>query len=346
MKRIVNYLLILGFIFMIPSCDEEDLLLINIVHPDGSVLRRIIMTWDKPDFNIAESKVPLDSTWAISDTNYIAGLKDTVYQLIAEKHFDRVEAINESYNNDNGPNRLVERWASFDRNFKWFTTSYRYSENTGGAIEGYLPGEFLSEDELNIFYMPEKIAQDFKSGPDSVLYRQRFDELEEKKEEWLGRSLVKAAFLEIEELKKGDPESDLDMEMLWEGEEEFARILFDEDSLGLVVDSVYGKGFMEKNRVLIDSAIEVLEAKLEIAFNCKSYLIQTQMPGEVVSTNGYIDSDGNIVWEVDGDVILCSDYSMYAESVTGNTWAWLVSAGFVIFVVAGLLFRKNKRVAS
>ena len=51
---------------MVPSCDEEDLLLINIVHPDGSVLRRIIMTWDKPDFDLEHSKVPVDSTWSIN----------------------------------------------------------------------------------------------------------------------------------------------------------------------------------------------------------------------------------------------------------------------------------------
>ena len=281
----------------------------------------------------------------LTENDYLSENNDTVYQLIAEKQFASVDEINDFYKTGSSPNSTIRRWTEYERKFKWFTTSFRYSENAGGVIDGYTPEEFFNEEERNLFYMPDKIAQDFKSGPDSLLYKQKFDDLEEIKEEWLGRSIVKAALLEVEELEKEFPESDLDINMLWEGEKEFAYILFEEDSLELAVDSVYGKGFMEKHRVLLDSAINILEDNLEVAFDFKSYLIQTQMPGELVSTNGYVDSDGNIVWEVDGDVILSEDYSMWAESVRTNTWAWIVSAVFVIFVIAGLLFRKNKRVS-
>lgn len=339
MKRNISFIL-LSIMFLMVACDEEDLLLINIVNPNGSILRKIIMTWDKPDFDLTDSKVPVDSSWSVKQDFSISENSDTVYTLEALKQFTSVEEINEDYKSYEGPNGDMNRWVEFSRSFRWFTTIYRYSENIEKAIEGYYPEEFLDADNLHLFYMPEKIKLDYLSGADSTAYQAKFDTLEELTEEWMGRSLIKSVFLEVEAILSSFPESKVEMDKLWDNEALLGDLIFETD-LDEAVDSVFGAGFMATNKALLDSAVVNMEEYFGVSFDAKSYLIQTQMPGELLLTNGYVDTDGNIVWEVNGEVMLCKDYSMWAESVRTNWWAWIVTGFFLLFVIVGLIRRKR-----
>lgn len=340
MKRIIKYsVFLLGFLIL-AACDDPNVLLSNIVHKDGSITRKIVMTWDKPDFDLEGARVPIDTSWLIERSSSVSENMDTIYTLTAEKTFASVQDINDRYIAYGGSNSKMKRWTEFDKKFKWFTTEYRYSENIEKAINGYPPEDYMNKEELNLFYMPDKIRNDLKNGEDSLLYREKFDSLDTVEEIWLCRSLVKAAILEVEKLIDDFPESTITTDLMWENEELFGDIVFSSD-LDVVIDSVFGKGTMNKNEIMLDSAISCLEDQFAIAFEAASYLVQTKMHGELTQTNGYIDTDGNIVWTVDGEVFLSKDYSMWAESVETNWWAWILSGIFILFVIVGFVKRKK-----
>lgn len=339
MKRTTKYSVLLFVFLLLASCGGPDVLLTNIVHKDGSVTRKIVMTWDEPDFDLTESRVPVDSTWTIERSFTISEEQDTLYNLTAIKTFASAGEITDNYISYGGSNGGMKRWAEFDKKFRWFTTLYRFSENIGRAINGYPPEDFMNKEQLQLFYMPDKLAKDLTEGKDSLIYKPKFDTLETLTDNWLLRSLVRATFIEIDSLLAKYPESGLNSEDLWNNEEKLAALLEDND-IEKAVDSVFGHGVYERSELILGEVESILEESFDVAFTAASYLVQTQMPEELTLTNGYIDTDGNIVWAVNGNVFLSEDYSMWAESVETNWWAWVVSGVFLLFVIIGLIRRK------
>ncbi len=321
------------------SCEGPDALVINIVHNDGSVTRKIILTFTKNEFDLYDCQVPVDSTWNITMDYNISEEGDTTYTLTAVKEFESVNGINSLYTNYEGSNPHMKRKAEFHKKFRWFNTVYRYTEHVDKAINGYPPEEFFTEEELDFFYMPEKLVEARLEEADSSQIKENIIEpMEEKFDIWLGRSLVKAMIGKITDTISINPEIDLDVKILQEKEEAIAAslLILDMDEVH-VMDSLLGEGYYESNRVLLDTIMSEVEKEFDVALSADDYLIQTVMPGELVATNGYIDEDGNVVWEVEGDVILSADYNMWAESKERNTWAWIVTAIFVLFVISGLI---------
>lgn len=62
--KLILFIFILGVI----SCDEPETVVTDIVHSDGSVLRKIEMRNKKNVFKPSSLRVPVDSTWIIMDT--------------------------------------------------------------------------------------------------------------------------------------------------------------------------------------------------------------------------------------------------------------------------------------
>jgi hypothetical protein len=46
---------------------------------------------------------------------------------------------------------------------------------------------------------------------------------------------------------------------------------------------------------------------------------------------------------VKSDYFLTEPYEMWAESKIPNGWAWIVSGLFIVFVIAGVIFRIIKK---
>ena len=340
MKRIRLYLTLLVLAFIM-SCGGPDLVLINSVNKDGSVTRRVVMTWDKDEFDLDECHVPVDSTWNISRSSKITG-NDTVYTLVAEKKYNSVEEINAEYESYGGVNRLMTRWATFEKRFRWFNTAYYFSESVKGAIDGYPPEDFLKSRELELFYMPEEIIDTFLEGPDSINYKILNDSREVKMEMWILRSLVKDAVKNIIDLSRTGEFAPIDTTRIRMIEVEFAGAVDEVDGDEYeIIDHIMGDGYYDANRKLLDSALSISEKKFSVAMDADRYVIQTRMPGDLVSTNGYIDSEGIPNWEVNGDVILSGDYVMWAESNVTNWWAWIVTIVFLLFVATGLFSKKH-----
>lgn len=330
---------------MLYSCEGPDALVINLVHKDGSVERKIILTYSKDDFDLDDCQVPVDSTWDISRSYDISDKGDTTYTLTASRFFESVDDINALYDSYKGSNPGLKRKAEYQRKFRWFNTVYYYTEHVDKILEGIPPQDFFTPEELKYFYMPEKLAEASMEGPDSShLKATVIEPLEEKKEQWLGRSLVRAFVNKIIDTVNVNPGINIDTSLLHQREEKIsASAMLDEMGEIELLDSLLGRGVYDNNRALVDTLMSQVEDEFSTALSTDSYLIQTIMPGELVATNGYIDEDGNILWELEGDLIFTSEYNMWAESKTSNLWAWIITGAFVLFILLGLLLKAYRK---
>ena len=75
MKRRVLKSVLLMVLLIVFSCDEPETIVTNIVHPDGSVTRKIEMRNNQNKFKLSDLQVPFDSTWIIKDTINISEKK-------------------------------------------------------------------------------------------------------------------------------------------------------------------------------------------------------------------------------------------------------------------------------
>ena len=339
MKRIkFKYSLVL--LLLVVSCGGPDALVINHVNNDGSIDRKIILTWDKSDFDLESCQVPIDSTWTLHNSVEVSPKGDTTWVLTAEKHFNSVEEINSDYNSYSGTNANMRREANFTKSFRWFNTVYYFSETIEGALDGYLPEDYFTDEELNLFYMPDGMVDELKSGGDSLRIIELSDSLEAKSEAWIGLNLVVATINEIEIYIEKGYDGDFDIDSFRENKVEIAtRLMLEEGDQFTLIDSVFGAGFYENNKILLDTSIAAMEEKFEVALDADSYLLQASMPGELILTNGYIDNKSIVMWKVDGESFLAGDYVMWAESKEVNRWAWIVTIAFLLFVISGVLLR-------
>jgi len=75
----------------------------------------------------------------------------------------------------------------------------------------------------------------------------------------------------------------------------------------------------------------------------KDYSLKIIMPGKLTGTNGFMDSSHVLLWPVKSDYFFTEPYSMWAESKITNTWAWIITGLFLVFVAAGLIIRRLRK---
>lgn len=313
------------------SCDYETHV-INTVHEDGSVTRKVIVKNDNErEFEPKNFRVPIDSTWTIEYTDELNENNDTIWILTAEKHFASVEGINEEYINDTGSNRDLKRSTDFSKSFKWFTTVFRYSETVDKVLTITCPAsDFLSEEELAFYYLPDKVKGDLKSGSDSLRYRALADTVDTKSETWMWTGMVRQ-YIEIfydlfgdlpdlainkEEMSEKESafvhqiiamdqsekeEEEETLQTVEEGEEEEVIQAIEKieqdlsmeegDDIELLITSVLGEEFYASFKTELDSTMAVLETVTDPFFSAESYDMEIRMPGRIIATNGYADTN-------------------------------------------------------
>lgn len=345
MKRRVLKSVLLMVLLIVFSCDEPETIVTNIVHPDGSVTRRIEMRNKKNNFKPSDLQVPFDSTWIVKDTIVIGEKKDTTWIKTAEKLFKNVEDINKSYLTDKGANKDISRKAKFVKKFKWFNTEFRFSELIDRKMSnGYPIKDFLNQEELTYFYSPESIKRNKQNGPDSLKYRAFEDTISRKVDSCFTKSLVSEWISEFSRLTQGKAGNDLTKESLKAREDDFVKLLKIYDNK---FDSLWAKGIIlkemigEKNattyKTEADTAIAIVTRYVIVNF--KDYSVRIVMPGKVIGTNGFIDKTEVLLWPVKSDYFMTEPYEMWAESKVINTWAWVVTGAFILFVITGLIIR-------
>jgi len=333
---------------IITSCDDPETIVTDIVHADGSVLRKIEMKNNEKKFEIKKIQVPFDSTWKVRDSVEISG-KDTTWVKRAEKTFAGVAELNRAYAADSGYNRKTKRSCEFVRKFRWFNTGYRFSEIIDKEFEyGYPVKDFLNQEELSFFNSPNNIQSKLENGPDSLRYKALKDTIDKKSEKWLLKSAASEWIGQFSELTKGKAEADMSFKALKARENELYQLAIENqdhfDSLwknGIILKQFIGETNMNKFRTEADSSLSIVAQKLFIDFH--DYTVRIVMPGKLIGTSGMIDSSKNLFWPVKADYFYTEPYVMWAESKVSNHWAWIVTAVFVLFVLAGIIFRAIKR---
>jgi len=339
-----------SFLLLLFSCGGYKTRVINTVHKDGSVTRMVIVKNHKNDFSFDKFKVPVDSTWQSEITFELNEKKDTVWTFTALKEFENVESLNLAYKADSGANRELPRHAFFSKSFRWFTTVFKFTERVDKTLTIDCPmTDFYSPNELEFMYLPDFVQEDLKSGADSLVYKALADSVDSKSELWFNSSLVKQWIDLLEGLLKTSPEVDSTIQKLRANDEQLARMMtiMDDNDDSLLIATI-GKEFFDDHKTEIDSVNSLLEEVSGPFWGVESYDMETRMPGKLISTNGFIRSVNDstdqkgICWTVKGEFFLTQPYEMWAESKVTNYWAWVFTGIFILFVVAGFIFKRGK----
>lgn len=334
---------------MIISCEEPETVVTNYIHRDGSVTRVIEMRSFEKDFTVPNVQVPYDSTWSIRDS---AGMpdenSDTLWVRRAEKTFMSSDEINLDYINDSSHNEMITRSVSFEKQFRWFNTEYRFSENIGKLMKFGLPmKDFLNEEEFAFFFSPEYTIEELKDGPDSLRIRRMRKSIDEKAQTWLIKSMISEWIGQLGILGGGEAEQLVsDLRSREPGIYDLLNTRYSNDFDNLWEAGVIQKDLMgEENarlfRAEADSALSIATGYILSDF--KEYSVRIVMPGRLTGTNGFMDSTKILLWPVSSDYFLTEPYEMWAESKEANIWAWVVSALFLAFVLTGVIIRTIKK---
>jgi hypothetical protein len=334
---------------LITSCDEPETVVTDIVHSDGSVTRRIEMKNTENKFDIHKIQVPFDSTWIVKDSLEFNEKGDTTWVKRAEKNFSSINEINLAYRSDSGCNKDVSRRSEFRKRFRWFNTEYKFAEIIEKELShGYPVGDYLNKEELTYFYSPDDVINKLERGPDSLKYKALKDTVSTKTDKWTIKSAMAEWIGDFSGLAGDKATGDMSFNALKAREDELVKISMDSinhfDSLwknGFLLKKFIGESNALKYKTEADSAINLVAIKLFVTFH--GYSLRIIMPGKLIGTNGLIDSTNMLLWPVKSDYFLTQPYEMWAESKEPNRWAWIVTGIFLLFVLAGIVFKTIKR---
>lgn len=335
MKRRLT--LILAVMFVV-SCGGPETTVTNYVNRNGSVLRKVEMQSSDNNFSAKVLRVPVDSTWKTTDSISISSDGDTTWYKFAEKLFESVDAINETYLADSGANSELLRTAFFERRFKWFTTTVYYSESVEKSLlYGYPYENYLSPEEIQFMNLPRKIMIEKLTGSDSLKFRELKDSLDSKTEAWLFRSAISEWIEEAGKLCESSGKETLTTAMLRSHENEFNNSFTADSGFTSSCQNVLGTELCNLFRTELDSAESIVNERIDKSLLFDDYTMQVVMPARVISTNGYLLPEGEIAWPVTGNHIHTSDCLMYAEAQIINYWAIILTlflcAGFSLLII-------------
>jgi hypothetical protein len=213
---------------------------------------------------------------------------------------------------------------------------------------GYPVTDFLNQEEIQWFYSPEFITDEKENGPDSLKFRALSDTISKKTDRWLMKNLTSEWIREFSGLTGGKAGGGIPVEELKARENDFIRIIDSTDisfdslwNAGSVFKDLFGEENATKYKTEADSAMSLAFEKILISF--KDYTVRIAMPGKLIGTNGFMDSTKVTLWPVSDDYFLTQPYEMWAESKAPNIWAWIVTGIFLVFVLAGIIFRAIKK---
>jgi hypothetical protein len=174
------------------------------------------------------------------------------------------------------------------------------------------------------------------------------DTISKKTDHWILKCMASEWSAEFIRLTAGKAGPDLSRESLKAREEEFIKLVEtsgkDFDSLwndGIILKDFLGEEYGQKFKVEADSAANIVAEML--FFNFDDYTLRIVMPGELIGANGFADSTGIMQWPVKSDFFITEPYIMWAESKIPNKWAWIVTGMFLLFVLAGIIFRSFRK---
>jgi hypothetical protein len=186
------------------------------------------------------------------------------------------------------------------------------------------------------------------NGPDSLKYKAIKDTISSKTDRWTYKSAMAEWIGDFSTLTGDKATGDMTFDALKAREGELVKISMQNsnhfDSLwsnGIILKEFIGESNAIKYKTEADSAINLVSKKLFVDFH--GYSVRIIMPGKLIGTNGLMDSTNVLLWPVKSEYFLTRPYEMWAESKEPNKWAWIVSGIFLLFVLAGIIFKSIKK---
>lgn len=368
MKNIVSFLLLIAAIY-VTSCNSKDYNSVTKINSDGSCSREFSSFMIDSAFMVGDtSKNPfpmkLDSSWKISWTySPNSGVrsysnnwplkrwnwnKDTskhlTLSLIAKKQYRNVEEMAKTFRYDNSDWNTIIPKISFEKKFRFFFTFYMYKE----VYPKYNPlklvpvEKYLTTAEIKTLY-----ADNPKFAPElnGAEIKEILDGIDKKKEEWFNRSIFEEMYRTIPKYLKLLKNSGVDSSRLFLAKDSIYNLI-KEKSLKDDLSKALNKYFktseftkldtLNKNNKEDEKVIELVVKPFSIHF--KYHLL---MPGKILQTTSKQSHGDTLTWNLEPCRFFLTDYELIAESRVANTWAFVVSAIFLI-IVLGSFFIKRK----
>jgi hypothetical protein len=325
--------LVLALLLIVISCEDPETTVTNYVRRDGSVLRKAELKYVKNELDLNDFGVPVDSTWKLHDSISFSADGDTLWFLLAEKLFVSVDDINKAYLADTGKNSRVLRAASFHSSFKWFTTTWHFTEKCSRSFShGYPAESYLTPEDIELMNLPSIVLEEMLAGPDSLRYKGLADSLDTHTEKWFVSSLISEWIEDTKDMCAASDKDTLITETLRSHETEFETLINMEANFDKTCSGILGDSLFQKYKPELDSAMKISEEKFDRSFSFKDYTMKIVMPLKARSTNGYTMPGGEIAWPVKGELFLTEDYIMWAETRDINYWAIFLTALALVII--------------
>lgn len=365
MEKTRTSLILISFVFILFSCEDDRINMMTKIYPDGSCTREFIQN-TKPDFIVGDTaksypfSFEIDSLWKIEvfwDTEngkqihewpFSNWTKDTTnkkenLKARATRHFTDVEELNKCNFFEHSDWKSFQPKIKFEKKFKWFYTYYHFKE----CYFAYKPfkisllTDYLNEEEIKMWFQGD---DEYFNGLNGIEINDRLNDIEKKYEKWLERNIFEEQYnivlsnlnlLDNPLINKSSAIAIKDTIF-----EKYRKLEDDFPELLQILDTAYQthafSEIMGKNKD-IGKETENLFNFLDNYTTSVNYSLI--MPGKILNENSTQVKGDTLAWHIDTYRFTEYDYEIYAESRKPNIWAFVVSGIFILGV--GLSYFKR-----
>jgi hypothetical protein len=323
------------------------------VHTDGSFTREIESTGE--DSTKGSDLSPLfltDSTWTVVRRK----TSDTTWATTVSREFRDANALAAGLKGM--PGQSLEIRIGAQKEFRWFTTSYAYSETLlcYNHINAVPFSRYLTQNEMEFWLRHQEGGKsELRSAEDSLAY----ERIERISSEWDARNKFEA-FLDVfvQGVKEANDPGLTVQDVTAESDSLYAHcapILGQStemsDTLRDQVERVLGTPVVKKVFAANSRKFQALNQKMKFAFDMLTApykKVTIVMPGFITSTNAESITGNRLEWKNFMAKPYVMDYAMWAQSRVINWWAVIVTGAVLILLTVLLVvgvFRRRRAVA-
>ena len=303
---------------------------------DGSLRRSIVVTGDSTAVHSWDFRVPVDTGWTLLSQERVDEKK---WRFSAERDFSSADEWN-AYQSTAGRRTLVCS-LRVEKSFRFFTTSYRFSE----TISSYNPfrlvpiTDFLSPSELEAFLRFEVFKESYPTKGDSLALEDAGDRFEEWdtacRVEAFRRAIVGAISPDEPALADSAWQATFrnDLETYLTKPSKSGNKEYENPDADKLLHWLNGHtAGMDVSLQQLRS--ELLRIKVDVDFmqsvGSDTYVSRVGMPGTLVRTNGKPEGESGAKWENYIGYAYVNDFTMEAESSAVNVWAIVLALAVVV----------------
>ncbi len=326
------------------SCDHSATIE-TIVNSDGSIRRTIVLK--EADSASARNNVfgiTEDNGWIVTSARSVE--RSDKHEISFTKSFESVQAANDELNDTTNQSTFHIR-SDLQEKFRWFYTYYRYSDTYASLNRlKYAKQEdyFTPEDYAFINRLPAEGKPMTKA--DSFFLEKLGDRIYD---DFAARGFYEESFeAMLKALEKNNIAQVWRDSVVARKESYFQELLAEKhenfDDYSPLFRQI--EGFPGDNAAILEAYREMVKDFghrsnfMSEAVNMKLVHV-IELPGKVLHTNADSVHDNRAYWAPPAMRYMLSDYTMFAESRSLNTWTIVLSGVIVIITLALYVVRRK-----